>query len=112
MEQRLKTKIWIQAQLRLCDQQFIPFMILKKGDPDAGTILLKICDRDRNCVVYSQARTLSGAPAWRRGTGSTPVSDETAQNYISRQQQYDSDLWVVEVEDRDNKFKLDAEIID
>ncbi len=111
MEPRLKTKMWIQAQLRLCDREFIPFMVLKKGDPDAGAVLLKISDREGTCRVYTQTRTLEGDRAWHPGTGPTPVNDETAQTYILRQQKYDSDLWVVEIEDDDGKYQFDGEIL-
>ncbi|MCW9035812.1 MAG: DUF1491 family protein [Rhodospirillales bacterium] len=111
MEPRLKTKLWIQAQLRRCDQEFIPFMVLKKGDSDAGAILLKISDREGNSKVYTQTRTLTGDPAWRLGTGPSPVNEETAQAYISRQQKYDSDLWVIEIEDAEGRYEFDRDIV-
>lgn len=112
MTERLKTKIWIQAQVRLCDQAVIPFVVLKKGDPDAGVVLLKINRLRDGCTVFSQTRTLGGDPAWRAGTGAEPVSDSAADAYIARQQKYDNDLWVVEVEDPTGRYTLDGDIVD
>ena len=112
MTPRVKTKMWVQAQVRLCDQAFIPFMVLKKGDPDAGVVLLKLNRLQGGCTVYTQTRTLDGEPAWRIAIGAEPVSDSDADDYIARQQKYDSDLWVVEVEDSTGGYELDGELLD
>ena len=112
MSPRIKTKIWIQAQLRLCDQAFIPFVVIKKGDPDAGVVLLKVQQADGHYRVFSQTRTMDGDPAWRAASGTEPISETEADSYIARQQKYDSDLWVVEVEDQAGRYELDADVID
>lgn len=37
-EPRLKSEIWIKAQLRLCNQAFLPVVVARRGDRDAGQI--------------------------------------------------------------------------
>ena len=38
----LTTGIWVAAQVRICDRNFIPATIVRRGDSDAGTVLLKL----------------------------------------------------------------------
>ncbi len=108
---RLKPAIWVQAQVRLCDIAFLPIVVHRKGDPDAGSIVLKLNRLADGCQVYSQARTLDGDPAWMLGTGPEPVEEREADNLIARHVARDPDLWVVEIEDPKRVYELDAQII-
>jgi hypothetical protein len=108
---RLRSGFWISAQVRLCDQAFIPVVVLHKGDPDAGAILLKLNRLAAGCEVLTQVRNLDGTPAWMRGTGEAPVKEEDADAYIVRQRGRDPDLWVLEIEDPDHRYEFDGEII-
>ena len=45
-EARLKTRILVQAAVRLCTQQAIPIAIARRGDEEAGAILIKLNRRD------------------------------------------------------------------
>lgn len=69
-------------------------MVVRRGDPDAGGILLVLRRRDEVSVL-SQVRT-SAESAWMRATGPDGVDDATADAYIARQVKRDPDLWVVE----------------
>jgi GMP synthase (glutamine-hydrolysing) len=101
MEARLKTKLQIMAAVRLCSVHAIPIMIVRRGDEDAGAILVKVNRRELGFTVLAQTRTGFGDLAWMRATGEVPVDEATADAYIARQVQRDPDLWVVEIEDRD-----------
>lgn len=103
MEPRLKTKIQVMAAVRLCDMQAVPITIARRGDDDAGTILLKLNQREKGFMVLAQTRTGGGDLAWLRATGAEPVDEATADAYIARQVQRDPDLWVVEIEDREGR---------
>lgn len=41
-EPRLKSEIWVKAQLRLCDIAFLPCVVARRGDADAGQVLVKV----------------------------------------------------------------------
>jgi len=101
MEPRLKTKIQVMAAVRLCTRHAIPIVVARRGDEDAGTILIKLNQLERGFTVLAQTRTALGDLAWLKATGDAPVDEQTADAYIARQVKRDPDLWVVEIEDRE-----------
>ena len=50
---RLKTALWVQAQVRRCDLELIPVVVARRGDPDAGSVLLKLLRRGPDEVPVS-----------------------------------------------------------
>ena len=107
----LTTGLWVSAQVRLCDRAFIPATVVRRGDPDAGTVLLKVNRFEAGVTVFTQASTLDGEPAWSRGTGPKPVAEPEADAYIARHVDRDPDVWVVEIEDRKGTYVIDGKIV-
>jgi hypothetical protein len=110
-EASLKAEIWVKAQIRLCDINFLPAAVLKRGDPDAGAIVLKLNRLDAGHEVYTQVRDQEGKRAWMRGTGDQPVSETDASSYIEKQAKFDPDLWVLEIEDPKYKYEIDGKVL-
>ena len=98
---RLKTRFQIQAAVRLATAQNIPVVVVRRGDEDAGVILLKLNRRDLGFEVLAQTRSGGGDLVWQRVTGAVPVPESDADAYIERAVKRDPDLWVVEIEDRE-----------
>ncbi len=107
----LTTGLWVSAQIRLCDRAFIPAAVVRRGDPDVGTVLLKINRFEGGVTVFTQTSTLDDEAAWSRGTGPAPVTEPEADAYIARQVARDPDLWVVEIEDRKGEYKMIGKIV-
>ncbi|HXY99765.1 MAG TPA: DUF1491 family protein [Stellaceae bacterium] len=103
MEPRLKTRIQVMAAVRQCAVRAIPIVIARRGDEDAGTILIKLNRLEHGFTVLAQTRLPQGDLAWLRATGEAAVDEATADAYIARQVQRDPDLWVVEIEDREGR---------
>jgi hypothetical protein len=101
MEPRVKAQFWVQMALRLGDRDGRPGMVLRRGDADAGGILVVLRNRDGGCCVLSQTRAEGGDLAWMRSTGADPVDQEKADAYVARQIKFDPDLWVIEFESDD-----------
>ena len=110
-EPRLKTDLWIRAQIRLCDTLFIPAVIARRGDSDAGQVMIKRNLLDGRFYVFARTVTLEGEFAWRRATGPTPVDEDAANDLIDREVKFDPDVWVLEIEDPKEKYKFDGPII-
>jgi hypothetical protein len=111
MAMGLTTGLWVSAQIRLCDRAFLPATVVRRGDPDAGTVLIKVNRFDAGVTVYAQTNTFDDEPAWLRGTGPTPVPEPDADAYIARQVARDPDVWVLEIEDRKGQYKVDGKIV-
>jgi len=99
-EPRIKAAFWVSAALRLGDADGKPGMVIRKGDPDAGGILVVLRGRTGH-IVLTQFRDAAGDLAWMRGTGAGPVPPEAADRYVARQISYDGDLWVIEFDAAD-----------
>ena len=110
MTPRLKTELWVQAQVRLCDRGLIPIAILRKGDPDRGAVMLRLARRDRRCLVLRRITTFEGEPGWMIVAGGGEVSEEDASAFAEREVARDRDLWIVEIEDFDGRYELDGPI--
>ena len=110
-EPRLKTKTWVQASVRRADIEGLSVFVVRSGDPDAGSILVKLNRFETGCVVYSQTYDDDGHRAWVAATGEEPVEEKTADAYVARTVEFDPDLWVIEVEDRDGRLPFEITLI-
>lgn len=108
MSARVKSDLWVSAQVRLCDRLAVPAVVVRKGDPDSGAILVRVEDADRKVVVWTQVHTVEGERGWMRGTGPAPVSAEEAESYVKRAIDRDYDIWILDIEDRHGRYKLDG----
>ncbi len=110
-EAQLKTRLVVQAAIRLCSLRAVPVAVTRRGDEDAGTILIKLDQRDLGYTVLVETRAPDGSRAWLRATGAAPVSEADANAYIARQVKRDPDLWVVEIEDREGRPAFQGRIL-
>lgn len=112
MAARLKAEIWAKAHLRTCNFMNIPAFVVRRGDNTAGIVLIKINKLNDNCMVLTPTTDFStGERQWLRGTGAEWVTEETADRYIEKQLNFDSDLWVLEIEDPEGRHLLQEKII-
>jgi hypothetical protein len=107
-EPRVKAGLWVSMALRMGQSDGRYGTVVRKGDPDAGGVLVVLRSRD-GVSVLSQLRAADGSAAWMRATGA--VTDEIADAYIARQVGFDPDLWVLEFEAPDLLPPFEAKII-
>ena len=108
---RIRSVIWVQAQQRLCDGAAIPFVVARRGDPDAGAILIKLDRGADGVIVVTRGYAPNGTRAWVRATGAQPVPDAEAEIYLQRQIKMDPDLWVIVIEDRSGVYQPDGQAV-
>ena len=109
-EPRIKAGIWVSMALRMGNADGRYGSVGRKGDPDAGGVLV-VLRKDKELSVLSQLRSASGELAWMRATGEGPVDDATADAYIARQVKFDPDLWVIEFEAPDLLPPFEAKLV-
>ena len=64
-EPRLKSAVWVQAYLRRAQAAGAFGTVARKGDPDAGVIIIKIFKSRSEVALFVRARNESGALVWR-----------------------------------------------
>jgi hypothetical protein len=109
-EPRIKAGIWVAAALRLGSVEGKSGMVIRRGDADAGGVLVILRGRTGN-IVLSQFREAHGALAWMRGTGAEPVSEVATDAYIQKQVKFDPDLWVIEFDAADYLPPFEGRIV-
>jgi hypothetical protein len=109
---RLRVGLWIGAQIRLCARAGVPLAVLRRGDPDAGSVILKVVGPDGRAAVLSQATSADGRLAWHRPLGREPVAEGEAEDYIARQARFDPDIWALEIMDRQGIYVPDGVVME
>ena len=109
-EPRVKAGLWVKAALRLSDAAGRPGAVLRRGDADAGGVLVVLRGRE-GISVLSQVRAGGGEMSWLRATGPEPVDQAVADAYVARQVGRDPDLWVLELEAPDLLPPFEGRII-
>lgn len=110
MEARLKSGLWVRAVIRQCDRLARPAVVLRKGDPDSGGILV-VLRGPAGSVVLAEARDAQGRPAWVRGTGEAPADAAAVDAYLARQVKRDPDVWVIEIDAPDLVPPFEARLV-
>ena len=104
----LKTDLIIQSAIILSSKDGVPIFIRKKGDSDAGTILIKIDLLNgygkllRRNLKYSSIKNHSYVEYSKLHEPET-ISIRKIEEKIAFEMQVDQDLWVVEIEDKRGK---------
>ena len=98
---RLPTELWLTAGLRRCSADGIPATVIRRGEKQSGTVILKINQLESGCRILTQARDLDGELTWFPALNGALVEEAEADAYVERAAQRDPDVWVVEIEHRD-----------
>lgn len=112
---RLRAEFWVKAYIRRCAVGGASAVVVRHGDDDAGTIFIRIDRLDGTCLLFGPAPAgLDGADSDRRwmpylAEGGTEYA--AADSFLEREARVDSDLWVIEVEDRAGRHFLDDDLV-
>ena len=106
---RLRSDFWVSAYLRRCSVEGIDAALRRRGAAEAGAVFVKVDHLDGTASLYGPAPQLflddSGerlfAPVLQ---GVMPFEVE---DRITRELRFDSDLWFVEIDDRQGRHFLD-----
>jgi hypothetical protein len=108
---RLKSELRVQAWLRRANGLGLMTAVVRKGEAESGTVILKINRHGAGCEVFSPVADPNGASAWMSAFPKGAVKEPEADAYLQRQAKYDPDLWVLEIEDPKGLFALEEPIL-
>ena len=103
---RLTADLWVAAYLARLRLEDIAAFIVARGDGTAGAILVKQSPLDGTATLHQRSfDPMTGERQWME-LAQGPEADVDAA--VARQRDFDPDLWVIEVEDRDGRHLLGA----
>ena len=97
----LKTDFWVSALIRRAEIGGAFAGIVRKGDADAGAVLVKVATLDGRARLYAPAQDGQGERIWLDlSAGSLGEDEKEIDAYARKRAASDPDLWVVEIEDK------------
>jgi hypothetical protein len=113
---RITSEIWVGAYLRRCQAEFVQAVVVRRGDAAAGAIFISVDLLDGTVCLYGPAPAgLAGGDAerhWVRCLKGAAAASEEVRAFLARQRDFDSDLWILEVEDRAGRHLLDDALVE
>jgi hypothetical protein len=109
---RLRADIWVAAYIRRCEVEGAFAALRRRGAAEAGAIFVKLDRLDGRAALYGPAPQSELAEhgverLWRRAHVEEWVEPEAIEERLAREIRFDPDIWIIEVEDRDGKPRLD-----
>lgn len=108
---RLRSDIWVAAYLRRCGSENVFAALRRRGSPEAGAVIIRIDRLDGTSTLYSpapQSEAREGVDRlFARAHADEFLDNEKIEARIAREISFDSDLWIVEVEDRQGRHFLE-----
>ena len=94
---RLPAQLEATALLRRVQAEGGFGTVLRKGEPEAGTLLIVLVENGGNARVFERMPQLDGTRAWhcsKQDDGNTGAID----SYLARRADQDRDLWILELD--------------
>lgn len=99
----IATHLLVSAQIRRAAQEGVSIIPVKRGDPQSGALLLKINLLNGTARLLTQVRD-DEELGWCPVGPSDPMPDREADLYCERQAEFDPDLWLIEIEDKQGRL--------
>ncbi len=110
-EYRRPTRTWVRVNVRHCRELGLPIEVLREGEPQRGTVVLKLSQPGLGCRILTQTRNAEGQTCWLPPFGDRKVLDPEAEAYLARAVSRDPDLWIVAVEHPEGLNPFRGEIV-
>lgn len=98
MDARLPAHLEVAALIRRTQAEGGFAAVLKKGDAEAGTILLVLTENGTNMRVYERMPQLDGTRAWHCSKRQDAGNPLEFGDYLDRRARQDEDLWIIELD--------------
>ena len=105
----LKSRIWVEALLRLGQSEGKFGAVIHTGADEAGAVYVTINHLNNTYSLLGPAAGPSHSEAGDRQfrkVFSRPVTWDEVSAHIAKQRNFDSDIWLVEIEDRSSMAGL------
>ncbi|MGO4388887.1 DUF1491 family protein [Microvirga sp. 2YAF29] len=106
---RLRSDFWVSAYLRRCGVEGVESALRKRGSAEAGSIFVKVDRLDGTASLYGPAPQSFVEDSSDRLFAPIlqDVTPLDVEERMAKELRFDSDLWLVEVDDRKGRHFLD-----
>ena len=98
MDDRLPTALEVAGIVRRAEVSGEFAAILRKGDPDRGSLLLLVSSRGRHVACLERLLSPSGTYQWQRTGPSDSAGSVEIGDFLAKRARFDEDLWAVELD--------------
>ena len=95
---RLPAHLEVASLIRLAESNGGSAMVLAKGEPDAGTILIVTMYRGQDTRLYERMPQLDGTRAFVQSFHQSSENNSEFSEYLARRRSQDPDIWIIEVD--------------
>ncbi|SIQ05075.1 MULTISPECIES: DUF1491 family protein [unclassified Bosea (in: a-proteobacteria)] len=98
---RLTSEFWVSAWLRQAALDGLVAVLRRRGAAEAGAIFVKLDRLDGTAALYGPApQSLAQEDGQRRFQLLVDADPVSIEDRVERERRFDSDLWLVEIENR------------
>jgi len=94
---RLPAALEVSGMIRLAEAAGGFAMVLRKGEPDSGTILVVILDNQGLGQVFERLPQADGTRRWSLAKRQDADMKQEFEAFLTRRMAQDPDLWVIEL---------------
>ena len=103
MDIRLPAHLEVSALIRQVAAEGGFGAVIRKGEREAGTILVVLSERGGNSRAYERMPQLDGTRGWHCSQRQDNENALDFTNYLDRRADQDPDLWIVELDIADGE---------
>ena len=98
MSQRLTAAVEAAGLVRKAAAEGDFAAILRKGDPDRGSLLILVRSRGRYVSSLERFLNLDGSYRWTAVGPGESATDEEVSQFLAKRVRFDEDLWLIELD--------------
>ena len=98
MDNRLPAQLEASSLLRRVEVEGGFGMIIARGDPDRGALVLLIAQRGVHVACLERGLGANGAYAWQKVGPTAGAGQNTVHDWSQKRRSNDPDLWLIELD--------------
>jgi hypothetical protein len=96
--ERLPAHLEVAGILRRAQAEGDFATVLRKGDPDRGSVLLLVSSRGHHIACLERVLSFEGSYSWQRTGPAESASSSEVADFVARRARFDEDSWAVELD--------------
>jgi len=95
---RLPTQLEVASILRRTSTSGDFATVIRKGDPDRGSLLILVGSRGRHIACLERVLAVDGAYRWAQDRPGDSAGSAEVRDFLARRARFDEDLWAIELD--------------